>query len=259
VRETDLKTINPILRRLIPLFTFWLKWLDLRAVAYLNSIGTIWIANSKFIQQTIREIYHTDSTVIYPPIELHTFGSVQRDPSKLDDFYFYFGRISFHKKVDLIVQACLDLGRRVKIAGLSGFAPEMQKLRQMVAEAEANHPSKIGLVEFIERRITDQEVKQYLSRCRAFLFPAKEDSGMIPVEVISSGTPVIAYAGGGALEYIQNGINGIFFNQQTVEGLVEGIRTFEASQLPTPDQIKQTVLPFGEQAFTQRVRDVVGF
>ena len=254
VRETDLKTINPILRKLIPFFTFGLKQLDLSAVKYLNKKGCVWVANSNFIQKLIQEIYKTDSQVVYPPIELNRFSSIILKVDTINPYYFYFGRISFHKKIEVIVEACLSSNKRVVIAGLSGFKPEMDKLRNMVQVAETLDYTKQGLVSFVEKRITDEEVCEYLSSCRAFLFPAKEDSGMVPVEVLSSGTPVIAYGAGGALEYIQNKKNGILFTPQNAAGLIEAINQFESMGKLDVDYIKLSSQPFSEETFKSKMR-----
>jgi len=260
IRETDLSTINPVLRQIIPLFTSWLKMLDLRAVRYLNSKGCIWIANSNFIRQTLSDVYHVDSTVIYPPIELKRFIDVQPQPVNYQPFYFYFGRITFHKKIDLIVQACLELGAPVIIAGKAAFQPEMEKLKSTIDEYEAIYPEATGKVRIIDDRLSDERIGEYLAGCRAFLFPAKEDSGMIPVEVLSAGVPVIAYGAGGALEYIKPGVNGVLFREQSVGGLKQGIHDFEIlpSSTWSSAAIKDSARPFSEEAFITRIQEFVG-
>jgi len=252
-RETDLQTINPVLRKIIPLFTFWLKWMDQKAARYLNKNGCQWVANSKYIQGLIQEIYATKSIVIYPPVELEKYRDIARKVNFGEPFYFYFGRISFHKKVELIVQACLDSGKKVVIAGQAVFRPEMEKLKKMVANS-----GKLGLVEFVDRRVSDEEIKQYLTSCRAFLYPAKEDFGIVPIEVLSSGTPLIAYGAGGALEYIKDGSNGVLFPEQTVKSLQEGILKFEKG-LWDSEKIKASSLGFSGLEFVKNIRNLVGF
>jgi glycosyltransferase involved in cell wall biosynthesis len=255
VTETDHKTINPFLRFIIPVFTFPLKWMDLRAVSYLNKNHCIWIANSKFIQQTILDVYHTKSKVIYPPIELENFLEINRSSKKPGDFYLSHGRISFHKRIDLAILACLQTGRKLKISGTAAFEKELDSLKNLVRDYEAQNPESKGLVEFLGRT-TDKKLQELMATCKGFIFPGKEDFGIAPIEMLAAGVPLIAYKSGGAIEYVQNGKNGIFFNQQSVFEVITALYSFEKTQFNTKT-IKESSKSFSEKAFRNQIDTVV--
>jgi glycosyltransferase involved in cell wall biosynthesis len=224
--DTEHATLPLIYRLFIPFFTWWLKILDQNAVKYLNQKNTIWLANSDYIQKLIWEVYHTQSQVVYPPIQLSNFLNNPRN-SSAEDFYLCHGRISFHKRIDLAIEACLKLNKRLIIGGETALAKQMDDLKQIVSDFEKENPDKTGLVTFLGRT-TDQQFLNLLSKCKAFLFPGKEDFGITPIEVLAAGVPIVAFAAGGALEYIENGSNGIFFDNQTIESLSEAIQRFES-------------------------------
>ena len=149
------------------------------------------------------ELKKFDQKIIVKELQTSELQSskVKNEEIQNEDFYYYFGRISFHKRLDLVILACLRLGRKLKICGATGFGPEMQKLQKLVSDFEKENPQKTGLVEFLGR-LENVQRDAYLSRCRAFIFAAKEDFGIAPVEVLASGVPIIAFGMGGALEYV---------------------------------------------------------
>ncbi len=254
--ETDHSALNPFFRFLIPVFTFWLKWLDFEAVRYLNKNNCLWVSNSKHIQEVVKDVYNTDSIVIYPPVETEKFGSVVRKPDLEDPFYYYFGRISFHKRIDLIIKTCLQMRRKLVITGSTAFTGEIEKFNEIIKDFETKNPDSKGLVKFTGR-IGDDEIKDYLSRCRAFLFPGKEDFGIAPVEVLASGTPAIMFGEGGSLEYIQDGKNGLFFEEQTVDSLAETITKFEKIKSWNSEEIKKSVAHLNSEVFVNEVKALV--
>ena len=208
-----------------------------------------------------------------------------------EDYYYYFGRISFHKRLDLTILACLELGKKLKICGASAFEAEMTKLKNLVTDFETKNPDKIGLIQFLGRLNNDQR-DLYLQYCRAFIFPAKEDFGIAPVEVLASGVPIIAYKAGGALEYviekpkkipnldkvilteniqklsenieqniefenknlIENNFNGVFFEEQNVQSLVNGIVEFEKIETWNTNFIRQSVTQFDQKYFENQIK-----
>ena len=261
VTETDHKSLHNFYRSLIPLFTFWLKWMDLKAVEYLNKKGAIWISNSKFIKDLILQVYKTESTLIYPPTEINKFLKIERNSLEQtrQSFYFSHGRISFHKRLDLAILACLEHGRPLKISGSASLKKEMDDLKQLVTDFESKHPDKKGLIEFLGRT-TDEQFFELLKQCRAFLFPGREDSGITPIEVFASGTPVIAYQAGGALEYLKNQENGLFFPEQSVESLVQAILKFESIEKQfNSNTIKETSKAFSSEVFEMEIKNIIGY
>jgi glycosyltransferase involved in cell wall biosynthesis len=254
ITEADHQSLNLVYRFLIPLFIPILKYLDLNAVYKLNDHHAIWLANSSFIKQTIKEVYDTESTVIYPPIDLDTFLRIKRE--RIEDFYLCHGRISFHKRLDLAILSCLQLKRSLKISGVAGFEKQMDDLKYIVSEYETQYPDTQGLIQFLGRT-TDEEYAGLVSHCRGFLFPGKEDFGIAPIEILASGVPIIAYQAGGALEYITEGVNGVFFPEQTVGSLMNAILKFEDVGEWNTQMIRDSSKPFGKDTFITNMLGVI--
>lgn len=242
ITETDRKTINPFLRMLIPLFTYWIRIIDLWSVKKLAEKKAVIIAISKYIQRNILKVYKLKSKIIYPPVNLKDFYSLSKTRSEIQDFYLYFGRISFHKRVDLVIESCLELGKKLVIVGSSSFPPEMQKLKNLVGS------DSTSLVEF-KGRVDDAERNHLLTKAKAMIFPAKEDFGIAPVEAVAAGCPVLAFKAGGALEYIVEGLNGYFFSKQTKDSLKQAILKFEASKPLNIKAMRESVKKFDEENF----------
>jgi glycosyltransferase involved in cell wall biosynthesis len=265
---TDSKSyqIGVFQKLLLPIFIFFLRPLDLSSARYLNSKNCIWIANSVFIQGLIKEIYGTDSTVVYPPIETTRYLATPRSISntgfhnqntiKETEFYLCHGRISFHKRIDLAINACLDLGINLKISGTSGLPQDMVDLQKIIDDCENEFPNKKGLIELLGRT-SDGQVLDLITNCKGFIFPGKEDFGIAPVEMLSAGVPLLAYKAGGALEYVEDGVNGVFFTEQTVESLKEGIINFEKISSWDTDKIKNSVKIFDEENFATKINELL--
>jgi glycosyltransferase involved in cell wall biosynthesis len=253
--ETEHASLSLVYRIFLPFFTWWLRLLDQNSVAYLTRKSAIWISNSRYIQKTIRDVYHVDSQVIYPPIELTNFLDNPRQSAQ-NEFYLCHGRISFHKRLDLAINSCLRLGKKLKISGISALDKQMDDLKKIVSDYEKEYPKSKGLVEFLGRT-SDEEALVLMGSCKAFLFPGKEDFGITPIEMLASGVPLIAYQAGGALEYVQDGVNGVFFPEQSVESMSEAITKFETNFTTDTAKIKQTSLPFDESAFRKQISDLI--
>jgi glycosyltransferase involved in cell wall biosynthesis len=169
------------------------------------------VANSKFVAQRIQSYYRRDAVVIHPPVNVDAFGP---DPA-VEDYYLLAGQLRAYKGAALAIEACARLGRPLVIMG-GGENAELRRL------AGPN-------VKFIGR-VSDQEFKRILARCRALLFPGVEDFGIIPVEAMASGRPVIARAKGGAVETVSDGVTGILYDDPSVDGLEKAILSFEAEE-----------------------------
>ena len=173
---------------------------------------TRFVANSHYVQRRIQENYGRDSIVIYPPIDLHRARFNRPGPA-----YLAAGRMVGYKKTEIIVQACTRLNRPLRVVGTG---PEERKLRAMAGPT----------VKFLGHVSKEQLWDEY-SRCRALLFAADEDLGMVPLEAQSCGRPVIAYGIGGVLETVrgksQTEPTGIFFQEQTAVSLMEAMLRYE--------------------------------
>lgn len=195
------------------------------------------ISNSDFVAQRIRKYYRRDSTTIYPGIHINEHP-VTEEP---DDYYLVVSRFIGYKRVDLAVEACNRLGRRLKVIGSGG--EEEQRIRELAGPT----------VEFLGR-VSDKEMEQAYSHAKAFLFPGVEDFGMTPVEAMSAGVPVLAYGVGGGTESVVDGQTGLLFHEQTVEGLMGCIERFEREGVSlSRHEIHEYSKRFSEECFKREL------
>lgn len=193
------------------------------------------IANSRTIAAQIQRAYGRYAEVIPPPIDIDRF----RMSDVHEDYYIVLARLVAYKRIDLAIEACTRLNRRLIVIG-SGTAKE--------SLARNAGPS----VKFVGR-ISDAEVERYVSRCRALIFPGEEDFGMAPVEVAAAGRPTIAYGKGGALETVIENVTGVFFMEQTADSLVDAILQFE-KQTWSAALIRDHAEGYGTEAFRKKFR-----
>jgi glycosyltransferase involved in cell wall biosynthesis len=200
------------------------------------------IANSKNVAARIWKFYRKESTVIYPPVELPKIGKVSRS-----NYFLVTSRIVGGKGLDLAVKTAVKLGIKLKIAGRpAGYYMEYKKLTKM---AKKN-------VEFLGY-VTDQEMAKIYKGAKAFLALATdEDFGIAPVEAMLSGTPVIAYRGGGYTESVIENKTGIFFDEPTVESLSKTIKKFNQMKFKPEDCINQAK-KFSKERFKEEIKNFV--
>ena len=196
------------------------------------------VSISREVQARVRRIYGRESTILYPPVDTGRFAPADGH----DDYFLIVSRLVPYKRIDLAVQAFTQLGLPLWIAG-SGR--DLARLRTLAGPT----------VRFLGR-IPDDALGSLLARCRAFLFPGMEDFGIAPVEAMASGRPVIAYAGGGALETVVEGVTGTFFAEQTPLSLAEAVRRFEASAFD-PGAIRAHARLFDVSVFKAGMRAAI--
>ena len=167
------------------------------------------VANSSFVAKRIWSYYRREADVIPPPVDIDRF----KVSDTVDDYYLFAGELRGYKGADVAIEACNRLKRRLKIVGSGDPGP----LRQAAGP----------LVEFTGR-LSNADYDKALSHCRALLFPGVEDFGIIPVEVMASGRPVIAFAKGGILDTVKDQETGILYKDPSVEGLMGAMVSFEA-------------------------------
>ena len=196
------------------------------------------IANSHYIAQRIKKYYRRDSDVIYPCCHINESPFVEKE-----DFYLTVGRLTWYKRVDLAVQACTRLNKRLVVIGGGG---ELDKLRTMAGPT----------IEFKGGGLSDEEVRSYYLRAKGFLFPGEEDFGITPVEAQSAGTPVLAYGRGGACESVLPGRTGYWFKEQTVESLADCIERFERDGVAcSKEEIREHSRSFSEERFERELKE----
>lgn len=209
-RKRSGKLTRFFMDKLIPSIRLW---------DYISSqrIDTI-IANSQYISRRIKKYWNRESTVIYPPVDT---DRLVPSSEKSDDYYVVFSRFVPYKRIDLAIQSCIKLNRHLVVIGSGSQKKDLEKM------AHGHLDSQGKPLVLFTGRIDDEQVQSYLQKCRALLFCAEEDFGIIPVEAQACGIPVIAFAKGGALETVVENKTGLFFNDQTVESLSDAIQRFE--------------------------------
>jgi len=218
--------LNPIVRYFMPKMTKKLKIWDYAAAQRPDSL----IAISKTVSERINKYYNRPSTVIYPPVDVQRF----ENSSPKSDYYLVVSRLVPYKRVDLAVEACTSLNRKLVVAGRG---PELKNLKKLAGSS----------VEFVENP-TDEDITKLYSKARGFIFSAEEDFGITPVEAMASGTPVICYGKGGATETVVDGKTGVFHDKQSVESLSQAINKFESIKFDKK-HIKQRASDFSEDKF----------
>jgi glycosyltransferase involved in cell wall biosynthesis len=229
------ESFGRVSRSLLKVPLWGLKKWDLRAAQQPN----YYIANSRIVAQRIKQVYGREAFVIPPPIDVDRFEM----SSQTDDYYLVLSRLVPYKRIDLAIEACKRLGRRLVIIG---DGPDRQRLEKIAGPE----------TEFRGRQ-TDSQVNHYASRCRALLFTGEEDFGMVPLEVNAAGRPVIAFRGGGAMETVVEGVTGLFFKQPTSLALVAAIEDFE-SRSWDQHALRRHAEKFDRSVFTFRVLQFLG-
>lgn len=209
---------------------------------------TWFLANSEYVKDRIQRCYGREAEVVPPPIDLHRAEAVRGEAP--GEHYLCAGRLVAYKRAEVLLEACRRLGRKLRIAGAG---PELEKLKAMAAGDER--------VTFLGELPTDELWREY-ARCRALLFAADEDFGMIPLEVQACGRPVIAYGTGGSLETVRGcgeQRTGTYFNEQTPEAAAEAIEHWER-ELETrfrPEDARSWAAGFATPVFLERYRQAV--
>ena len=244
------RAMSPLAQTLFGITSHYVRNWDYSAAQRVDHF----IANSRYVSGRIRKYYRRDSTIIHPPIDT-SHGYLA---SKHDNYYLAVGRLVPYKRTDLLIEACHQLGRKLVIVG---DGPERQRL-------EKNSPRN---VEFLGE-LSDAELISAYANCRALLFAADEDFGMVPLEAQSYGRPVIAFGKGGSLETVrgpyapivkqvaeENPTNtGVFFRKQTVDSLTEAVLSFEScEEIFLPLRIQLHARKFDTSVFLDRMRTYI--
>ena len=208
------------------------------------------VAISRFIADRIRRAYGRDADVIYPPVDVARF-SLREGP---EDFYLVVSALSPYKRVDLAVAAANRLRRRLVVVG-SG--PEEQRLRELAGPT----------VELLGWR-PDKEIAELYARCRAVLFTAVEDFGIVPLEAAAAGRPTIALGRGGVLETMigltdeplaDEAPTALFFDEQTDESLADAMVRFERLEHRfDPKALRRRAERFDRPVFMEQLRAYIG-
>jgi glycosyltransferase involved in cell wall biosynthesis len=241
-----LREMSPLVRTFFGLASHYVRNWDYSAAQRVDHF----LANSNYVAGRIHKYYRRESTVIHPPITTSR-GFLASQP---EDYYLAVGRLVPYKRTDILIDACELLGRKLVIIG---DGPELKTLQKRAGKN----------VRFIGE-VDEQTLSNSYAHCRALLFAADEDFGMVPLEAQSHGRPVIAYGKGGSLETVAgicppididsdaplNRITGMFFQEQTPASLAQTILNFEAIERRfVPEQIQAHAREFDESVFVERL------
>lgn len=231
-----LHSAGPIVRPLMPYAIHRLRQWDLATAARVDRF----IANSETVAKRIWRVYRRDSTVINPPVETRRFATAEPP----GDHYLFVSQLVSYKRADVAIEAFNRMGRKLVVVG---EGEEYRRLKQMAGPT----------VELLGHCSAEELDRQYAA-CRALVFTANEDFGIVPVEAMAAGRPVIALNRGGATETVRDGLSGLFFDQQTPEALIEAVQRFEAQEHRfNPTVIQAHAARFDRSVFKARLRETI--
>jgi glycosyltransferase involved in cell wall biosynthesis len=222
-----------VARLMMPPLTHYLRMWDVTSAARVDSF----VANSATVARRIHRYYGVDSVVIHPPVDTDAFSIAT--PSDLDDYYLMAGELVSYKRPDLAVRAFNEMKLKLVVIGGGEMLDEIRSLAGHTVTVLGSQPFDV--------------LKQHYARCRALIFPGEEDFGMVPVEAMASGRPVVAFGRGGATETVAKGVSGVFFAEQSVEAISSAVRSLEDIEFD-PEKIVAHARQFGRDQFFQKMR-----
>lgn len=227
------EAINGMQGSILPFLLTYVRLWDVTTVARVDAF----VANSQEVAGRIKRYYGRSATIIPPPVELPPFSCCPAE-----EFYLAGGRLIPYKRLSLAVEAFSKLGLPLKIFGDGRDRAALQAL------AGPN-------IEFLGW-VDEQQRRELFARCRAFIFPGAEDFGITPLEAMAAGRPVIAYAAGGALETVIEGVTGRFFYQQSAAALAAAVAESRCDPYDAM-RIRQHAEGFGYPVFIERMRSFI--
>jgi glycosyltransferase involved in cell wall biosynthesis len=223
-----------VTRTAMKLVAPYLRWWDVRTAKRVNH----YIANSENVRKRIQLHYKTDATVIFPPVDTEKFTVSTEDAG----YSLIVSALVPYKKVDLAINVFNKTGEKLIVVGKG---PEAESLKSL---AKPN-------IEFIGWA-SDSEISDYYRKCKMLIFPGEEDFGIVPLEAMACGKPIIAYGKGGALETVIDKKTGVFFYEQTTDALLGAIRTAENMKFDSY-AINNHVQSFSRHIYKQKMREFI--
>jgi glycosyltransferase involved in cell wall biosynthesis len=200
-----------------------------------------WVANSETTKQRIAKIYRDDAVVVYPPVDTARFQVSEKNP---EEYYLSVCRLVDYKRVDILIEACKTLKRPLKVVG---GGPDEGRLRQLAAGSE--------WITFLGR-VPDTELQTLYAESKGFLFGSEEDFGIVPVEAMSAGRPVVAYGRGGVSESVLDGVTGILFHEQNPDSVVQAILKLEEGNW-NKQKIRSRAEEFDTEVFKKKIKNLI--
>ncbi|GGD72169.1 glycosyltransferase [Croceicoccus mobilis] len=226
---------NVVARAAMPMLYHKLRQWDVASSTRVDNF----VANSNFIRQRILKHWRREADVVHPPVETNLFTP----STEVDDHYLWVGQMVPYKRPDLAVEAFNMSGKPLMMVGTGGMEKHLKKI------AKPN-------IKFVDRLNFD-DLRRAYARARALVFTAEEDFGIVPVEAMASGRPVLAYGRGGILDSVLPEQTGIFFPRQTPESLADGIAEMER-WLPhfDPSVAVRRAQVFAPERFDSQIRSL---
>ncbi len=240
-----------LFRRLVPLGLNYVRMWDRMAAGRVD----FYIANSHLVKERIKKYYQKNSVVINPPVYIDELLTPKQQKEKKEfnpdqslGYYLMFGRLMSYKKFDLGIKAFNKLQLPLKVVG---GGPEINRLKRLAGPT-------VEIVGPLPPR--DPRVAEYLASAKALVFPQEEDFGIVALEAMISGKPVLAYRAGGALEAVKENLTGIFFDKQTVDSLIEAVQIFEEKfrrGVFDPEKIYDFAFNFRKEIFIEKIKNFI--
>lgn len=201
------------------------------------------LANSVTVQKRIEKYYKRSSQVVYPPVDTARFSEPRDRPVDAPEAYFVVAsRLIPYKRFDIAVQACQKAGKRLVVVG---GGSELKKLQQLADDTV-----------LFKGHAPDDELVAYVQHADALLFPGEEDFGIAPVEAMAAGTPVLAYAAGGATETVVPGKTGELIDTQSVAAFARALTAFRAEDY-SQAELREHAENFSRQAFRTTMEKII--
>jgi glycosyltransferase involved in cell wall biosynthesis len=194
------------------------------------------VVNSRNTARQVEQIYGREATVVHPPVRTTFF--VPGEATSPGEYFLVVARLDPYKRVDLAIAAAGALRRPLIVVG---DGVESQRLRRQAGPD----------VTFLGG-VDDVTLRSLYQRCRALVFPGEDDFGIAPVEAQACGRPVVAFAAGGALETVVDGVTGVLFGEQTVPALVAALDRFEQLSFDV-ERIRRHAVQFDATEFQRRL------
>lgn len=229
----ELNGVNQFTKYLSSFICNYLRIWDVTSSARVDKF----IANSSYTASRIKKFYNRDCEILHPPVDTNKFSH-----QGYGDYYLMISRLVGYKRFDLTIEAFNENGKNLVIIG---DGAEFEKYKKI---AKPN-VKLLG-------KVSDEVLAQYMNNCKGFIFPGKEDFGIVMGEAQAAGKPVIAFKGGGALDIVIEGETGILFEEQTVESLGNAIKICEKKEWDN-NLIEASAKRFDKEKFNERLKQII--
>jgi len=211
------QTSGRLTKMMMPPLAHYLRTWDVAAASRVDEF----VANSSTVAQRIKSYYRRDALIIHPPVDTQAFRPVAA--GELSDHYLMVGELVSYKRPDLAVEAFNRMKAKLVVIGGGEMLSHIRKIAGPTVTVLGSQPFNV--------------LQHHYARCKALVFPGEEDFGIVPVEAMASGRPVIAYGRGGATETVVAGKTGVFFHEQSIDAMIDGVMRLEKIDFNPADAV----------------------